>query len=168
MRARAPRGGGGCVACEGGGREGAEGLQPRWPSTAAMAPVAEKKRPIGPYPGEIAGESVRTGWWRSKRSRGQAKPENGAAGRALDTGGEVQRHVVALRCGAVRRREARRKEARWERRAACFGGLRARRGPPDRQLLAVAGAWRPHGDGPLPRSERDVGARGHGRERGAG
>jgi hypothetical protein len=133
----------------------------------AMAPVAEKKRPIGPYPGEIEGESVRTRWWRLRQSRGQAESGNGMAGRALDAGRKVRWRCAAL---VLRRREARRKEASGAERdaAAGFGGLRARRGPLERQLRAVAGTWRPRGDGPLPRSERDAGVCGRGRERGAG
>jgi hypothetical protein len=61
---------------------------------------------------------------------------------------------------ALRRREVRQKEARRAKQdtAAGFGGLRVRRGPPDRQLLTVVGAWRPRGDGPLLWSERDAGA----------
>jgi hypothetical protein len=44
------------------GKRRSEGLQPRWSGTVATAPVAEKKTPNRPYPGENAGDGVRTGW----------------------------------------------------------------------------------------------------------
>jgi hypothetical protein len=42
------------------------------------------------------------------------------------------------------------------------------REPPDGQVLAVVGAWRPRGGGPLPRSGRGRAARGTGRAEAGG
>jgi hypothetical protein len=79
---------------EGKGKKGALAMEgrARWPWHHRGG-----KHLLGPYHGENEGESVRMGWWRSRRNRGQVESGNGTAGRALDAGAMVRRHAVVLR-----------------------------------------------------------------------
>jgi hypothetical protein len=69
---------------------GEEGAAERAPAArgqaAAMAPATEGKMSLGPYHCENEGNSGRTGWQRSRRSRRQMKSKNGGVVAVLNAG----------------------------------------------------------------------------------